>query len=89
MPPNTISYANPSPALGVEHIIYNIPNDDVKEFNLKFDTYLKEGEEFSGYDSDFKYIQGCYNLNAIIQEDQCLCDDVDEILILQCIQNNF
>ena len=91
LPPNTVAYVNPQPALGYDHIIYNI-SDDIKNFKLKFDTYLKEEEEFSGYNSNFRYIHGCYDSgldNTTSDDDQCLCEDVDEILILQCIQSNF
>ncbi len=90
LPVNTLTYANSSP----DYIIYNIP-ENIKAFKLKFDTYLKEGEEFSGYNSNFKYIHGCYNsgLDDTTSDDECLtdpiCEDVDEILILQCLQSSF
>jgi len=87
LPAYTVSYANSNP----DYIIYNIP-EDVKEFKLKFDTYLTEGEEFSGYNANFKYIHGCYDPgsdNTTSDDDDCLCEDVDEILILQCIQSSF
>ena len=80
LPAYTIAYVNADP----DYIIYNIP-DDIKEFKLKFDTYLTDGEEFSGHNPNFDYIHGCYNPYAA---DECLCDDVDEILIFQCIQTN-
>jgi len=79
LPEYTVSYANSNP----DYIIYNIP-ENIKEFKLKFDTYLSEGEEFSGYDPDFEYIHGCYNPST--NDDNCLCDDVDEWLILDCIE---
>ena len=56
---------------------------------MKFDTYLSEGQEFSGYDSNFEYIHGCYNPgfdSTTSDDDECLCEDVDELLILDCIE---
>ena len=87
LPVNTLTYANSSP----DYIIYNIP-ENIKAFKLKFDTYLTKDNEFSGYDSNFKYIHGCYNSgpdDTTSDDDECLCEDVDEILILQCLQSSF
>ena len=86
LPFNSISYANSS---GVDHIIYNIP-ENIKQFNVEFDRDIIE---LSGdlYDNGFEYIHGCYDSgidNTTSDDDECRCDDVDVILILQCIQSN-
>ena len=84
---NTISYSN---GVGVDYIIYNIPTN-IKEFKIKFDRNIVN---LIGtiIDNGFESIEGCYDISDTPQDtsdDECLCNDIDLSLILQCMQYDF